>query len=237
RPGRSTITAYAIGEESFVDLNGNGLFDTDEDFIDLSEAFTDDNEDGVYRGSSVPLGAVNEEFIDFNANGSFDTKDTFYTGLLCAMGSAADCTQTGVNNTQAQLNVFRNMPIVMSGSVPYGRLVDIDSLGNITPVVDIDLTAATGVSSKTVYLFVSDLNNNTLANGTAISAATDNGALSTSTSSYIIGNNTSNKPLLYAFTVTREASPNQKSVGLLSITVKTIYGDPVSYSVNVRDDG
>jgi hypothetical protein len=237
RPGRSTITAFAIGEESFVDLNGNGLFDTDEAFTDLTEAFTDDNEDGVYRGSPVPLGAANEEFIDFNANGSFDGKDGFYTGLLCATSSAANCTQTGVNNTQAQLNVFRNMPIVMSGSTPYGRLVDIDSSGNLTPVVDIDLTAATGVSSKTVYLFLSDINNNTLANGTAISAATDNGALSTSTSSYTIGNNTSNKPLLYAFTVTREASPNQKSAGLLSITVKTIYGDPVPYSVNVRDDG
>ena len=237
RPGRATITAFAIGEESFVDLNGNGLFDIGEDFIDLTEAFTDDNEDGFYRGSSVPLGAVNEEFIDFNTNGSFDGKDGFYTGLLCAASSASNCTQTGVNNTQAQLNVFRNMPIVMSGSVPYGRLVDIDSSGNITPVVDIDLTAATGVSSKTVYLFLSDINNNTLANGTEITTSIDNGALSTSTSSYTIGNNTSNKPLLYAFTVTREASPNQKSAGLLSITVKTIYGDPVSYSVNVRDDG
>ncbi|WP_351011463.1 Ig-like domain-containing protein [Shewanella sp. S1-58-MNA-CIBAN-0166] len=129
RPGRSTITAFAIGEESFVDLNGNGLFDTGEDFIDLTEAFTDHNEDGNYRGSPVPAGAVTEEYIDFNANGSFDSADGFYTGLLCATSSAASCTQTGVDNTQAQLNVFRNMPIVMSGSVPYGRLVDIDSGG------------------------------------------------------------------------------------------------------------
>ncbi|MGI2174189.1 beta strand repeat-containing protein [Shewanella ulleungensis] len=236
RPGRSTITAYAIGEESFVDLNGNGLFDTGEDFIDLTEAFTDHNEDGNYRGSPVPAGAVTEEYIDFNADGSFNTADGFYTGLLCATSSAANCTQTGVDNTQAQLNVFRNMPIVMAGSVPYGRLVDIDSAGNITPVAAIDLTASTGVSDKTISLFVSDLNNNTLPINTTITASLDNGLLSSS-SSFTVGNNASNKPLLYAFTVTREASPNQKSSGLLIITVKTPLGEAVSYSVSVRDDG
>jgi hypothetical protein len=237
RPGRSAITAFAIGEESFVDLNGNGLFDAGEDFIDLTEAFTDHNEDKAYRGSPLPAGAVTEEFIDFNANGSFDSADGFYTGLLCATSSAANCTQTGVDNTQAQLNVFRNMPIVMSGSVPYGRLVDIDPIGNITPVAAIDLTTGTGVSDKTVYLFVSDLNNNTLPFGTTITTSIDNGLLSTSSTSYLIGNNVANKPLLYPFTVTREASPNQKSSGLLSVTVKTPLGEAVSYSVSVRDDG
>ncbi|MGI2036900.1 beta strand repeat-containing protein [Shewanella frigidimarina] len=238
RPGRSTITAFAIGEESFVDLNGNGLFDSDElsTVIQLTEAFTDHNEDGNYRGSPVPDGAVTEEYIDFNANGNFDTADGFYTGLLCATSSAANCTQTGVDNTQAQLNVFRNMPIVMSGSVPYGRLVDIDSGGNITPVTAIDLTALTGVSDKTVYLFLSDLNNNTLPIDTTITASLDNGLLSSS-GSFTIGNNASNRPLLYGFTVTREASPNQKSSGLLIITVKTPLGEAVSYSVSVRDDG
>ncbi|MBO1896725.1 invasin [Shewanella sp. BF02_Schw] len=237
RPGRSTITAFAIGEESFVDLNGNGLFDTGEDFIDLTEAFTDHNEDGNYRGSPVPAGAVTEEYIDFNANGSFDSVDGFYTGLLCASSSAASCTQTGVDNTQAQLNVFRNIPIVMSGSVPYGRLVDIDVSGNITPIATIDLTTGTGgVSDKTIYMFISDLNNNTLPIGTTITTSLDNGLLSSS-GSFTIGNNASNRPLLYGFTVTREASPNQKSSGVLIITVKTPLGEAVSYSVSVRDDG
>ncbi len=236
RPGRSTITAFAIGEESFVDLNGNGLFDIGEDFIDLTEAFTDHNEDGNYRGSPVPAGAVTEEYIDFNSNGNFDSADGFYTGLLCATSSSASCTQTGVDNTQAQLNVFRNMPIVMAGSVPYGRLVDIDASGNITPVAAIDLTTGTGVSDKTVYLFVSDENNNTLPINTTIVASLDNGLLSSS-GNYIIGNNASNRPLLYAFTVTREASPNQKSSGMLILTVKTPLGEAVSYSVSVRDDG
>ncbi len=45
--GRSTILAYAIGEESFVDVNGNDEYDFGESFEDLSEAFLDKNEDGV----------------------------------------------------------------------------------------------------------------------------------------------------------------------------------------------
>lgn len=44
---RSTILAYAVGEESFVDVNGNDEYDYGEPFDDLTEAFLDKNEDGV----------------------------------------------------------------------------------------------------------------------------------------------------------------------------------------------
>ncbi|PMG42571.1 invasin [Shewanella sp. 10N.286.52.B9] len=250
RPGRSTILAYAIGEESFVDLNGNGLFDAGEPFTDLTEAFIDHNNDGFYRdqnsAGNTPAGAINEEFIDYNTNSSFDVADGFYTGLLCAAGSEAACTDTGSGNFKAQLNVFRNMTVVMSGSTPYGRFVDIDDAGNITDVAEIDIRTVLdgnvppndiGLSTKTVYLFLSDLNNNTLASGTTITATTENGELSSATSSYTIGNNTSMRPLLFAFTVGRESSANQKTDGNLTITVQTLYGDPVTYTVNVKDNG
>lgn len=235
RPGRTTITAYAIGEESFVDLNGNGLFDKNEDFSDLSEAFTDHNEDGKYRGSPLPAGAVKEEFIDYNVSGSFDGVDGKYTGLLCAQGSEANCTNTGSDNFKAQLNVFRNLPLVMSGSTPFMRLVNIDAVtGNITPVQPIDLTVD---APQTVYLFLSDLNNNTLPFGTTITGTADNGVLSSVTSTYTIGNNTSNKPLLYPFTIGLETSPNKKTIGQLTIMVKTPLGEPLAVFVNVIDAG
>ncbi|EGT3625851.1 invasin [Morganella morganii] len=235
RPGRTTITAYAIGEESFVDLNGNGLFDEGEDFSDLSEAFTDHNEDGKYRGSPLPAGAVKEEFVDYNVSGSFDVADGKYTGLLCAQGSEAKCTDTGSDNFKAQLNVFRNLPLVMSGSTPFMRLVNIDAVtGSITPVQPIDLTVD---APQTVYLFLSDINNNTLPFGTTITGTADNGVLSSVTSTYTIGNNTSNKPLLYPFTIGLETSPNKKTIGQLTITVKTPLGEPLAVSVNVIDAG
>ena len=51
--GRSTILSFAQGEESFVDANGNGIYDYNEPFVDLSEAFHDFNEDGVFGNGTV----------------------------------------------------------------------------------------------------------------------------------------------------------------------------------------
>lgn len=44
---RSTILAFALGEESFVDVNGNKEYDFGETFFDLPEVFMDKNTDGV----------------------------------------------------------------------------------------------------------------------------------------------------------------------------------------------
>lgn len=37
--GRITVVAYALGEESFLDANGNNVFDSSEDFQDLGDVF------------------------------------------------------------------------------------------------------------------------------------------------------------------------------------------------------
>jgi hypothetical protein len=41
--GRVTITAYAVGEESFVDTNGNNVWDSGEPFQDLGDVYKDTN--------------------------------------------------------------------------------------------------------------------------------------------------------------------------------------------------
>jgi hypothetical protein len=59
--GRVTITSYALGEESFLDLNGNNKYDAGEPFQDLGNIFKDRNFDGSYDATVdeyVPL-AVN----------------------------------------------------------------------------------------------------------------------------------------------------------------------------------
>lgn len=131
--GRATIMAYAIGEESFSDRNGNGRFDP-EDFVaayDIGEAFIDHNENGFYDGTPCvggdPLdpcapansdGGEFEEFIDFNSNGVRDTANGLYNGLLCSVEQdlAGICSRELVN-------VFQNQVIVMSGDQAYMRLV------------------------------------------------------------------------------------------------------------------
>ncbi|MES9853720.1 MAG: hypothetical protein ABW170_18035 [Candidatus Thiodiazotropha sp. L084R] len=77
--GRITILSSMLGEESFIDANGNGVLDSgDTAFATIPEAFRDDDENGVRD-------PVLEEFVDFNANGVYDGSnvDPNYNGALC----------------------------------------------------------------------------------------------------------------------------------------------------------
>ncbi|WP_299493552.1 hypothetical protein [uncultured Shewanella sp.] len=107
--GRVTITAFAIGEESFADTNGNGRFDEAERALflgnntqgepyDMDEAFEDFNEDNVFnpQASGGEAGGDLEELIDFDGNrdnttGMFDTADGKYNGVLCGCAQDNDC--------------------------------------------------------------------------------------------------------------------------------------------------
>lgn len=141
--GRATILAYAIGEESFADLNGNGRFDQGE-FVtayDLTEAFIDNNEDSKFRGGNcdginnpcvpaTPEGDQFEEFIDFNEDGTFNAENGLYNGLLCREQDkvAGLCSRD-------LINVFQNQEIVMSGDEAYFRLTTYAADCNAIPGV------------------------------------------------------------------------------------------------------
>ncbi len=107
RGGRSTILVTAIGEESFVDSNANGIYDEGEFWTNLPEAFRDDNEDGVYTptqrnncsnpttADDICLAGFEEDFIDFNESGTYNLNNQptapagsglpngLYNGILC----------------------------------------------------------------------------------------------------------------------------------------------------------
>jgi len=106
RAGRSSVLVTAIGEESFVDTDGDGRYDDAETFGDLGEAYRDADEDGRYDLSS-------DEFADFNSNGMRDDGDERFNGTLCDDASVK-CAPSGMRT----LNVRRNVTIVMSGSSP-----------------------------------------------------------------------------------------------------------------------
>ncbi|MDZ7591705.1 MAG: hypothetical protein U5L05_13735 [Rubrivivax sp.] len=63
--GRVTITSYALGEESFLDTNGNNVRDAGEPFQDLGNIFKDRNFDGIYS-------ATVDEFVPLAVNNSLD---------------------------------------------------------------------------------------------------------------------------------------------------------------------
>ena len=114
RGGRSTILVSASGDESFVDRNGNGRYDEGELWTNLTEAFLDHNEDGLYTpaqrvncddaasADDVCLAGFEETFLDRNGNSLFDLNDTpaanagssfpdgQYNGALCSLPDEAD---------------------------------------------------------------------------------------------------------------------------------------------------
>ncbi len=79
--GRVTITAYALGEESFIDQNGNNVYDAGEPFQDLGNLFRDRLFDGVYD-------ATVDEFIPTN----------IANGLACLAPSASGTGVTAATN-------------------------------------------------------------------------------------------------------------------------------------------
>lgn len=106
--GRVTVTARAIGEEAFTDLNSNGVADSAAEMIDangvstdMGEAYVDYNENGARD--------ANEPFFDFNGNGVYDGPDGKYSGLLCTVGAA-------ICSSQRSIDVRGSQVIILSGS-------------------------------------------------------------------------------------------------------------------------
>jgi hypothetical protein len=120
RDGRAVVLAYAIGEEAFIDLNGNGLADIGE-FQDTGEAFRDDNENGVRD--------VSEAFIDFNGDRAYNNGDSLFNGVL--QGPA-------FVNAPKSKNVFQNSVIIMSS----GNAEITSSLASISAPNSFTITVA-----------------------------------------------------------------------------------------------
>jgi hypothetical protein len=77
--GRVSVLVRTEGSESFVDANGNGMYDLGESFTDLPEAWLDSDEDGT-RDS-------NEAFSDYNNNGVYDGPNGRFDGGPCTVPS------------------------------------------------------------------------------------------------------------------------------------------------------
>lgn len=140
RGGRSGILVHAIGEESFVDRNGNGILDEDEKdlFQNMPEAFLDKNEDGVYTPDldecvASPMGSLQciagqeEIFVDFNSNDAYDRNDNpaQYNGLLCPPeGDGVWCSRELIHVRDQHNVTMGDGPNFYIHLVRNGRVVD-----------------------------------------------------------------------------------------------------------------
>lgn len=73
--GRVAILATTLGEESFVDINGNGFRDPGETWGDLPEPFLDVNENGQHD--------LGEVFIDTDSSQSYSPANGVFDGYVC----------------------------------------------------------------------------------------------------------------------------------------------------------
>jgi hypothetical protein len=192
--GRITVLAYAIGEESFIDLDGDGLADhttlpaTDEmidangNSTDIGEAFVDFNENGVR--DAIGATAALEPYIDFDSNGSFDAvADGAYNGVLC--NDSTGTSASGTCGAARSVHVRRNFTIVFSGSHPVFRL---SAAGIALP------TCTDGAlfvpSSQSLSVTITDVNDNIMPVGTTVSFSTTNGAIVSAPQSFVVPNST-----------------------------------------------
>ena len=132
--GRLTVSAYVAGEESFKDLNGNGIFDKSElvgvtddqlaadvpdyvrNYSDVGEPFMDYNVDDSTDALPAADADVDhfrlgvDTFQDLNGNSSRDTGDGVYTGLVCDTN-----TITRGFCRRNLTTLFRNVEFVFTG--------------------------------------------------------------------------------------------------------------------------
>jgi len=82
-----TITAFAIGEESFTDSNGNAVFDDgDAGFEDLEEPYNDANRNEIYDAGDtiIDVASTNDPT---GQNLQHDIGDGFFNGAGCTHSS------------------------------------------------------------------------------------------------------------------------------------------------------
>jgi hypothetical protein len=209
--GRVSVLATAIGEESFVDVNGNGVFDDPDSFTDLAEAYRDENELGTHDPG--------EFFLDFDGDATYGTGDALFNGLLCqdTTGRCSASQTTGIGSEGI---------IIMSGSAAFIS----DNVGGTLTVPPL--------ATNTVTFTIGDLHAQPMPGGTSIDFTTGNGTI-IGPSSYTVLCTSFNGPLSYSFVVEADTTPSS-SAGVLEVTtpgpgVGTGGGVTTTYFITVTD--
>ncbi|MEN8135171.1 MAG: hypothetical protein ABFS18_06505 [Thermodesulfobacteriota bacterium] len=152
--GNCGILAYAIGEESFVDSDGDGLADLGE-FTNLGEPWLDADDSGGYTAGEL--------YLDYDGNTSYSTAaaDPKFNGILC--NDVTGTSTPGSCSSRDTTYVYRN-PVVYWPTANVGTFT-------VTPA-PFALTDCTTVDDWT--LIIEDDNGGPMATDTTFALA--NGA-------------------------------------------------------------
>ena len=157
--GRGTILATTIGEESFVDSNGNGFYDALEPFSNLGEPYLDADESGVYKSQ--------DSFIDFNNNGRRDPASGTFVGITCSgSGASSTCTQGTLAIGVSELLIMSTSNAIITAQGTSGGA----TFGGTPTAPTLTVTHST---SSTVQFNVKDQHGNSMAAGTTVTITAD----------------------------------------------------------------
>lgn len=127
--GRAVILAYMDGEESFIDLNGDNIWQSGETFYDVGTLYRDDNENGVYD-------AATEQTYPGGSVGSSSCASVVYS--YPSVASSCDGTWSDSIRVRQQLTVAvatgEAQVVLITGRTPSGFTVRVTDLnGNSMP--------------------------------------------------------------------------------------------------------
>ncbi|MDU0353104.1 Ig-like protein, group 1 [Paraglaciecola aquimarina] len=235
---RITILATAIGHETLFDSNGNNIYDdadgngfndnTDSGFgtslygqtgfVDISEAWRDDNENRIFDNGEI--------FLDYNADNEFNLADGFYpdsnnftsentvfngphcTGSSC--GSVAEQTTT--------MHVRRAIVLVTSSSAAQ---IDILDSGAAVVASNYQNTVATTAidqnASQSFTLVFADTARQPIASGSSIVVSTNAGELSGATN-FVMPSTNVNSDFRTTFVLTNTEDEAKSATVVVQIT-------------------
>lgn len=215
--GRSTLVAYAVGEESYTEVNGDGRFGPEDSFDlvkqDIGEPFRDDNEDGQWQQG--------EWFFDFIKDGSRNEGDGLFNGWLCD-----DTTRCSTNHS---VNVFGQAVIVMAEST--SGLYDTNNQALPKDLLVIDSTSSTGsVSFKILGKQTAQI----MPAGTKIKAETNYGTFSNgkTTMDVTVPNTNDRDDPANKFTLNGTGNAGS---GVITVTVTTPKGQITTHNISVTE--
>lgn len=225
---RSTILATASGHETFFDTNGNNTFDENDGaaitndavssgfgrqsplasgFVDMSEAWRDDNENQIKDANEVI-------FIDDNGDGSFNAPDGKFNGPQC---SGSLCNASAKKSTLRKALVL----IMSSAHNPSYILSSADEATTYqsSAGVNSNLPQVADGTTLTLKFRFADSALQTLPLGTTISVSLEGGTLK-GTTSYTVGNTNASGYQAMLFAIENEAG-NAPQTGQLLISIET----------------
>jgi hypothetical protein len=227
--GRITLLATAIGEESFIDADGNGAFTAPDTFRllpagltpahDLGEPYRDDNESAAYD--------VGEPFYDFYNVGAElnvrNPRDNLFNGALCNDGA-----RCSIDPLKQRAGIGASNIIILSGSSPVVTLPGGGALVSRT---------ITQNGSTTFDLWIRDVNGNPLPGGTTVTGAASGAGLtiiqpatSTVPCSSLPANAQAGGITRYSFTVT---SATTVGTGSFVLSIRTPRNLTTTFVVNI----